>query len=70
VSDKSSVSLIKNDHSNFESLKQQDNKAEYWLARDLLSVLDYSRWEKFEAVIEKAKTACSQSGQVTQDHFH
>ncbi len=58
-------------HQTFESLKQTDDaEAEFWYARELQKVLDYSRWEKFKQVIKKAMTACKQSGQPTDDHFH
>jgi len=58
-------------HQTFESLKQTDDEgAEFWYARKLQGVLDYSRWEKFEQVIKKAMTACKQSGQPINDHFH
>jgi len=58
-------------HQTFESLKQTDDEgAEFWYARELQNVLDYSRWEKFKQVIKKATTACKQSGQPTDDHFH
>ncbi|GAA0591280.1 DNA damage-inducible protein D [Caenispirillum bisanense] len=46
-----------------------DNGVEYWLARDLQSLLGYSRWENFCNVITKAKTACEVSGHDPLDHF-
>lgn len=33
-------------------------------------VLQYTRWEKFSNVIEKAKKACKNSGYAIEDHFH
>lgn len=57
-------------HQTFETLKQmQENGAEFWFARELQAVLDYSRWEKFEQVIKKAMIACKKSGQPIDDHF-
>jgi DNA-damage-inducible protein D len=55
----------------FDELKHI-NKAgqEFWYARDLQQALDYSRWEKFNNVVEKAKTACVNSGQAIDNHFH
>jgi DNA-damage-inducible protein D len=41
----------------------------YWLARDLQSLLGYSEWRNFNAVISKAKTACEVSGHPILDHF-
>ncbi len=54
----------------FESIKKLDeNGVEYWTARELMSVLGYSKWENFEFVIKKAKQACINSRQFPQDHF-
>ena len=38
--------------------QQTETGVEYWLARDLQPLLGYSKWENFQAVIAKAKTAC------------
>lgn len=42
---------------------------EYWLARELMQVLDYSRWQTFKVVIRRAMTACRNSGQKPDNHF-
>ena len=31
---------------------------EYWLARDLMGLLGYSRWENFLEAIKRAENAC------------
>lgn len=42
-----------------EDIKYLDeNKQEFWYARELQIVLDYKEWRKFENVINKAKEAC------------
>ncbi len=47
----------------FEEIKHIDeNGTEYWYARELMKVLQYSKWENFKKVIEKGKTACENSG--------
>jgi DNA-damage-inducible protein D len=57
-------------HQTFENLKQiNDEGMEFWCARDLQNVLDYSSWEKFKRVIDKAITACKKSGQPEDNHF-
>jgi len=56
-------------HQTFEELKQISEGAEFWFARELLTVLDYSSWVKFKAVIKKAMTACKHSDQQIDDHF-
>jgi DNA-damage-inducible protein D len=43
--------------------------AEYWSARDLMPLLGYQSWQKFERAIKRAITACENSGQATDDHF-
>lgn len=54
----------------FESIKQYDeNGNEYWTSRNLSRVLEYADYRNFIKVIEKAKTACANSGQVETDHF-
>lgn len=42
---------------------------EYWLARDLQHLLGYGKWDNFQSVISKAKTACEVSGHAIADHF-
>ena len=42
---------------------------EYWESRDLAEVLEYTQYRNFEAVVEKAKMACFNSGQRIEDHF-
>lgn len=58
-------------HKDFEKsvYKQQENGLEFWLARELQDLLGYSHWRSFEAVIEKAKAACKNSGHNPEDHF-
>ncbi len=62
--------LKKYNESIFESIKHFDDYGhEYWYARELMKVLDYSKWSNFELVIEKAKSACELSKYVVKDHF-
>ncbi len=58
-------------HKDFERsvYKDEDSGLEFWLARELQNLLGYSQWRSFESVIEKAKTACKNSGHNPQDHF-
>lgn len=48
---------------------QTEDGVEFWLARDLQSVFGYSQWRRFSEVIDRAKTACLNSGYVVADHF-
>lgn len=53
----------------FEDIKMVDQDLEFWSARDLMSVLGYKEWRKFEWIIEKAKESCKNSWHETGDHF-
>jgi DNA-damage-inducible protein D len=54
----------------FEYIKKVDkNNIEYWSARELMVVLDYSNWQNFIEVIKKAQKACLNSGQNMENHF-
>jgi len=54
----------------FETIKKiDDNGREYWSSRELSEILEYSDYRKFLRVIEKAKVACENSGEVIHNHF-
>ena len=54
----------------FESIKHINEFGnEYWLARELMMALEYTRWGNFEKVIEKAKLVCELSENIVTDHF-
>lgn len=62
--------LSKNTSSIFDQIKQIDaNGNEYWTARTLAKILDYTDFRNFLSVIEKAKEACLNSKQQIEDHF-
>ena len=54
----------------FEGIKHTDsNGTEFWYARELQHILEYTQWRNFSKVIEKAKTACKASNNLVSDHF-
>ena len=54
----------------FESIKHIDEEGiDYWTSRALWKVLEYNEYRNFLPVVEKAKTACINSGQRVEDHF-
>jgi DNA-damage-inducible protein D len=54
----------------FEDLKKVNQHGiEYWSARELQSLLGYSKWQRFENAIEKAIESCKQSGNDPKHHF-
>lgn len=42
---------------------------EYWLARELMILLGYDRWENFEKAIKRSMDSCETSGIKMSDHF-
>ena len=54
----------------FEDIKHIDgNKNEYWLARELMPLLEYAEWRKFKRVINKGIINCKNSNYNALDHF-
>ncbi len=53
----------------FEGSAHVENGVEFWMARDIQRLLDYTQWRNFLLVVDKAKTACLKSGQIVSDHF-
>jgi DNA-damage-inducible protein D len=54
----------------FEQIKETDeNGNEFWGARKLSKVLEYTDFRNFLAVINKAKEACKNSGQPIENHL-
>ena len=62
--------IISNTERTFEDIKHIDeNGVEFWYARELMIALGYSSWDKFKAVIEKAKISCKNSESLETEHF-
>ena len=54
----------------FEDIKHIDEYGgEYWYARELMLILQYSNWQNFEKIIDKAKTSCKNSIISVFEHF-
>ncbi|MBR3003425.1 MAG: DNA damage-inducible protein D [Clostridia bacterium] len=61
---------IDKSNKSFEDIKHIDeNGVEFWYARELMTILEYNKWENFEKVINKAKDACENSGITVFEHF-
>jgi DNA-damage-inducible protein D len=61
---------ISNNNLSFESIKHIDeNGGEFWYARELMIVLEYKQWRRFENTIFKAMRSCENSGITVFDHF-
>jgi hypothetical protein len=58
------------EYKSFEGIKHiRENGTEFWYARELAEVLQYSKWENFQKVIDRAILACKNSGFSVSDHF-
>lgn len=54
----------------FEDIKHVDeNGYEYWLARELMKILEYSLWQNFHKTINIAVKNCNNSNYNVSDHF-
>lgn len=60
---------IKSLFSQFEAAASEIEGVECWSARELQILLGYSKWENFEKVIQKAKDACNNAGELIENHF-
>ena len=62
--------IINKTEKNFESIKHIDeNGVEFWYARELMEMLEYSKWGNFIKVIDKAKKSCENSNNTIFEHF-
>lgn len=58
------------EYQRFEDIKHTTEEGvEFWYARELVSVLEYTEWRNFAKVIDKAMLACKNSGFAIADHF-
>ncbi|MBV4359405.1 DNA damage-inducible protein D [Pinibacter aurantiacus] len=53
----------------FENACYYHDDIECWSARELQSILGYSKWDNFVNVIDKAKMSCENAGANISDHF-
>lgn len=47
----------------------EETRVEYWLAREIMPLLGYERWENFEKTIKRAMESCETFGVAVADHF-
>lgn len=61
---------FKGNHTIFEKIKHLNEIGqEYWSARELCAILEYTKWDKFLNVIDKSKKACKNAGIEPNNHF-
>jgi hypothetical protein len=57
-------------HAAFEAIRHLDEAGnEFWQARELAEVLEYSQYRRFLPVIDCAREACRTSDRAAVDHF-
>ena len=61
--------LIQSLNASFELAVRKEEGVEFWLARDLMALLGYDRWENFAKVIDRAKVSCEKGAIPITDHF-
>jgi len=62
--------ISKRHQATFDGIRYVDDTGnEYWRARQLAQVLEYSEYRHFLPVIARARMACQSSGQPVADHF-
>ncbi len=61
--------LITSLFTRFESAASTYQDVECWSARELQTLLGYTKWENFTKVIDKAKEACNNAGFLVSDQF-
>lgn len=52
-----------------ECSREDEDGVEYWLARDIMRPLGYSRWENFETAVKRAMASCEASKTPVESHF-
>ena len=54
----------------FEEIKHIDESGvEFWYARELMEIMEYTQWRNFLKVIDKAMEACKNSNINVREHF-
>ena len=53
----------------FDDIRHEEDGVEYWYARELMALLDYTQWRNFENVVKKGMLSCKNNGIKVEDHF-
>lgn len=54
--------VLAGDGSPFDRIRRVDDHGEYWMARELMPLLGYEKWERFEDAIERARLSIANTG--------
>jgi len=53
----------------FERIRHTDEQGDFWLARELMPLLEYHKWQDFEDAIKRAIEDCAKSERSVEEHF-
>jgi hypothetical protein len=53
----------------FDEIQSDPELQEYWLARELQTLLEYEKWENFEKAVHRAAESLDTYGLSHRDHF-
>lgn len=56
-------------HQSFENSKHMHGELEFWLARELMPLLGYKTWQKFEEALSRAQQSCKSLWNIVEEHF-
>jgi hypothetical protein len=60
--------MIPGPTSPFEAIRRTDEAGDYWTARELMPLLEYSTWQKFEEALQRAMTDCAKAGRDVKEN--
>lgn len=63
------IDIIEYMQKTFEDSKHTEDGVEFWIARELMLLLGYSKRERFLDTIFRAKESCQTSGKIVEEHF-
>ena len=70
MSDDKALPIPSGHQSPFEAIRQVKRAwVEYWLCRQIASVLSYADYRHFDQVVQKARRACFNGAERVKDHF-
>ena len=65
--------MIMNYKKRFDEIRHEENGVEFWYARELMHLLDYSKWQNFENVLlrdcVKRMGVCLKRGKLLRELF-
>lgn len=54
----------------FEAIRHTDASGDFWTARELMPLLEYSSWQRFEEAVQRAMTDCAKAGREVEENFN